>query len=77
MQLKYKINMARSLQPSTITVMQAERVAQVLSERENTKFKFSCFLNLSRLSLVFTNESGEQRVLAGDNVKHILEGRPV
>ena len=62
--------------PSTIIKMQAEgigeRMAAILSEREGIQFKFFRFLNLSRLSLVFTSDTGEQRVLAIDNVKRQL-----
>jgi hypothetical protein len=54
--------------------MQAERVAEILSEREGVQFKFFCFLNLSRLSLVFESDTKEQRVLSIDNVKRILNG---
>ena len=52
-------------------------MAEILSEREGIQFKFFRFLNLSRFSLVFTSDTGEQRVLAIDNVKRMLEGKPV
>ena len=49
-------------------------MAEILSEREGVQFKFFCFLNLSRLSLVFESDTKEQRVLSIDNVKRILNG---
>jgi hypothetical protein len=63
--------MPRSNQP-TITVMQADRVAAILSEREGTQFKFFRFLNLARFSLVFESADKQQRVLTVDNVKNLL-----
>ena len=60
-------------QPNTISKIEAERVADILSEREGTCYKFSRFLNLSRFSLVFVSDTGEQRVLAGDNIKQLLK----
>ena len=62
-------------QPNTISLLQAERVAEILSEREGVQFKFFRFLNLSRLSLVFESDTKEQRVLSIDNVKRMLEGK--
>lgn len=62
------------MQTNTITLMQAERVAAILSEREGIQFKFFRFLNLSRFSLVFESNTKEQRVLSIDNVKRILNG---
>jgi hypothetical protein len=61
-------------QPNTISLLQADRVAAILSEREGIRFKFFRFLNLSRFSLAFVSDTGEQRVLSGDNVKRILNG---
>jgi len=63
-------------QPNTVTVMQAEHVARILSEREGKTYKFFRFLNLSRLTYVFTTEDGEQKVLAEANLKNILKGDP-
>lgn len=64
-------------QPNTISLLQAERVAVILSEREGLHYKFFRFLNLSRLSLVFESDTKEQRVLSIDNVKRMLEGKLV
>jgi hypothetical protein len=57
--------------------MQAARVAEIISEREGIQYKFFRFLNLSRFSLSFKSDTGEQRVLAIDNVKRMLERKPV
>ena len=65
------------MQTSTITLMQAARVAAIISEREGIQYKFFRFLNLSRFSLVFESNTKEQRVLSIDNVKRMLEGKPV
>jgi hypothetical protein len=56
----------------TLSVMQAERIAEELSAREGTRYKFFKFLNLARFSLVFISETNEQRVLTIDNAKNLL-----
>lgn len=72
---KYTTNMLNGMKSTnTITKLEAERVSEILSEREGVRYKFFRFLNLSRFSLVFLSETGEQRVLSGENVKNILKG---
>ena len=55
-----------------LSVMQAERIAEELSAREGTRYKFFRFLNLARFSLVFVSDNNEQRVLTIDTAKSLL-----
>ena len=70
--MKYKTNMLKAYQPSKITRIEAERISEVLSKDEGRQYKFISFLNGSRPSLAFECETGEQRILAENNAKHIL-----
>lgn len=63
-------------QSNPITVMQADRVAKILSEREGLQFRFFRFLNLARFSLVFESADKQQRVLTIDTVKTMLKDNP-
>lgn len=50
-------------------------VAERLTVSEGKAFKFFGFLNLSRFSLVFVSEDGDQKVLTVDSVQRILKGQ--
>jgi hypothetical protein len=69
---KYKTNMLGK-PPITMSRLEADRVSEILSAREGVKYRFYCFLNLSRFSLQFESDSGEQKVLSIDTVKSILK----
>ena len=56
-----------------ISKIEAEKTAAYLSKRDGEHFEFFRFLNLSRFSLVFKNDTGRQIVLAGDSIKRILK----
>lgn len=68
--------MAPSFRPSpqsTITVIQAQEISELLSRREGKKFRFFRFMNLGKLSLVFESEDKEQRVITMDNAKSLIQ----
>jgi hypothetical protein len=58
--------------PQVMSVMEVQRVSEILSQREGSTYKFFRFLNLARLSLVFQGDNGDQKVLTLDHAKLIL-----
>jgi hypothetical protein len=58
-----------------MSVVDAQRVSEILSQREGSTYKFFRFLNLARFSLVFQSENGDQKVLTLDHAKLILNQR--
>jgi hypothetical protein len=61
--------------PQTLSQTEVDRVCSIISEREGVRYKFFRFLNLSKFSLVFMSDTGEQKVLSGDHCTRILNGK--
>lgn len=64
--------MPRPLPAKIMSRLDVENVGEILSRREGRPYKFFRFLNLSKFSLVYLTEGGDQRVLTMDNAKEIL-----
>jgi hypothetical protein len=71
--MKYKTNMLKSYTPPlTISILEAERVGEILNKQEGTHLKFFRFLHLSRFSIAYTSDNGQSRIISGESAKRIL-----
>jgi len=59
----------------TLSQVEVDRVCSIISERDGVQYKFFRFLNLSKFSLVFVSDAGEQKVLSGEHCTRILNGK--
>lgn len=59
-------------QPSLMSEIAAQRVAEELGKREGTIYKFFRFLKLSKVSLVFVTTDNQQRILTVEHAQEIL-----
>lgn len=59
----------------TLSQIVVDRVCDILSEREGVRYKFFRFLNLSKFSVVFISDNGEQRVLCADHIQRMIDGK--
>lgn len=57
---------------STITIIQAQEISNIISKREGKKYTFFRFMNLGKLSLVFESEDKDQKVITVDNAKNLI-----